>query len=194
MSAGRGFLSDLPAPIRPIFWAVVASFVWFIVLSPLVNRGFGAQLKPEVLASGTATVGDCQRHQASIRPAWSCRASVRWQDGSVQQGDILATQDISRSNRVEVVKRPVQRSQRSTNIENFNGSIRVVTADFPAGALESVAHLTMVNLAAVAVIWGSAFAGVHVLNGREARNLRRQREQEAAERMRRRQAGQSGTD
>lgn len=49
----------LPPEARPILVAAIASFVWFVLLSPLVSAPWGSNLDPDPVDSGTATVTTC---------------------------------------------------------------------------------------------------------------------------------------
>lgn len=150
----------IPEEIRPIFFAVVATFVWFSILSPLLASGCGGQLSSTVLQAGKAEARTCTKSRVSLRDVWSCPAVVTWSDGRREPRELMSPQDVS-GRTVDVVLRGLRSTKGATSaIDYASGSTRVVTTDFPAGSFMSVAHLTLLNLAATVLIWGGAFAGV----------------------------------
>ena len=150
--------TKLPREARPILVAVIASFVWFMVLSPLVAAPWGSNLDPDPVDSGTATVTTCQRSWTSLWRMSTCQAQIVWEGHETTTDVVVHSPRDLEPGVYDVVARGTRSGSRPS-LMDFD-RMTVVPADMPANTGVSVVQLTALNVGAVVVIWGIAIAAV----------------------------------
>ncbi|MGJ6981310.1 hypothetical protein ACSDQ9_12405 [Aestuariimicrobium soli] len=148
----------MPRGARPILVGVVLSFVWFIVLSPLIAAPFGPQLSPTVIDRGRADVISCSRSWTTLWRMYACEATVAWERQELARTTVSSSHELS--GQVAVVARNRLTNGRASNVTTFGKRTVVVPADMPANTGASVALLTVLNVAAMVVVWGTVIAVV----------------------------------
>lgn len=147
--------STLPPFARPILWAAALSFLWFMVLSPLVSAPWGPNLSADVTDRGRAQVSSCSRDVGTLWRMHSCTARIAWQDhGTTTDMRVLSRRELQPGAHDVVARRPAKRG-RAVNISSFT-QVTTVPADMPANTGLSVAQLTVLNVGAMVVLWTAA--------------------------------------
>lgn len=142
----------MPAGARPILIAAIGSFVWFLLLSPMLLAGLGERLLPTPLDSGPATISDCRRDWRTFGRTWSCQAQVTWSQSAPAAETVTSRTNIGHS-QAPVERRRIRKGK-DVAIDQLRGPTRVVTADFPSKSLGSVGVVVAVNLTVMVLWWG----------------------------------------
>lgn len=155
--------STLPREARPVLYAMIASLLWFLVFSPIITAPWGVSLDSHVVDSGVAKVSSCRQDWWTAGRIHICQAHIQWVNNGVTSDLEVLSHRYLAAGEHEVVAHH-ESDDASIYPDNSFSEVVAVPADMPTFTGRTLLKLMLVNITAIAVIWGIAIKMIFLLS------------------------------